>query len=509
MGTFWLNAAGTERRVGAGRVSWAAVVWAVFACGAVGAGERASEDARPFTVRLQIDKPYCVLHFLETLRTRGYYGPTLYEHYKKSKYSDDEALAKLVQQYSRVKIAYGYHFDGYPKYRYMTKDRATSDIFFALSARTASLEEFQQMTVGIIPFDDHRRLFEILKAVEPIYDALVWDPYYAKAQVRLKGLKEYAETAHLGARLPPIAHLVNSSWSPEIPVIVSFSIVPGEKIKLVPPPVGNVIRAGLLTESEDYSWYIGLITHEFAHRAFAEQPRKTHQQIDQWLTESQSPHRGIVNLMFNEVLGGAIGHKVRADLLGQAQEFTYNQPVIKAFDEAIYPLVVSYLEEGKSIDGVFVNECLALYAKTFPDALREYRSLFQAYYLLTDVEGGREQKLPQAIRQNLVPPMMYEVASGITDDNIEALRAYDFTKVVVITKDHERAIGHLRRKISALGGFAGLDAGAEWVLSCHDAAGSPYVIVNIRSVDAFEEVTKRLKTAKMIDPENAILHLGP
>ncbi|MCU0917112.1 MAG: hypothetical protein MUC88_21500 [Planctomycetes bacterium] len=459
-------------------------------------------------MKLQIDKPYCVLHFMETLRTRGYYGPTLCERYQKSKYSRDEALAKLVQQYAGVKIAYEYHFDGYPKHRYMAKDRTTSDIFFALSVRTASLEEFKQMTVGIIPFDDHRRRFEILAAVEPIYDELVWDPYYAQARARLKGLQEYAETVKLGQKLRPIVRFLNSSWSPEVPVIVSFSIVPGAKIKLVPPPVGNVIRAGLLTESEDYSWYIGLIVHEFAHKAFAEQPLKGHQQIDQWLAESQSPHRGMVNLMFDEVLGGAIGHKVREDLLGQAQEFTYNQPVIKAFDEAIYPLVVSYLAAGKSIDRVFVNECLALYEKTFPNALREYRSLFQAYYLLTDVEGGGEQKLPQVIRQNIAPPMMYEVGSGIAEDNLKALLAYDFTKVIVITKDHEKALAYLRRKIDALGRFDGLDAGAEWVLSCHDAAGNPYVMVNIQSVAAFEEVTKRLKAAERIDPQNAILPMG-
>ena len=162
-----------ERSVLAGKIILVAVVSTVFGRVAIGASERVSADPRTFTVRLQIDKPYCVLNFMETLRTRGYYGPTLYEHYKKSKYSEDEALAKLVQQYSGVRIAYGYHFDGYPKYRYMAKDRATSDLFFALSARTESLEELKQMTVGIIPFDDHRRLFEVLEAVEPIYDELV------------------------------------------------------------------------------------------------------------------------------------------------------------------------------------------------------------------------------------------------------------------------------------------------------------------------------------------------
>ena len=497
-----------EHSVMFGKVVLKAVVFAVFVGVTVGSSERVSGEARTFTVKLQIDKPYCVLNFMETLRTRGYYGPTLYEHYKKSEYSEDEELAKLVQQYSSVRIAYGYHFDGYPKYRYLAKDRATSDMFFTLSAHTESLEEFKQMTVGIIAFDDHQRLFNILEAVEPIYDELVWNPYYSKARARLKELNEYAEKVNLGEKLRPVAHFLNSSWSTDVPVIVSFSIVPGEKIRLVPPPIGNVIRAGLLTKSGDYSWYVSVIVHEFSHRAFAEQPLKMHQQIDQWFTESKSPHRGMVNLMFNEVLGGAIGHKVREDLLGKAHAFTYNQPVIKAFDEAIYPLVVSYLGEGKSIDRAFVNESLAIYEKTFPNALNEYRNLFQAYYLLTDVEGGEEHKLPRVIRKNIVAPMMYEVGSGITDDNIDALMAYDFTKVIVITKDHERAIEYLKGKVNALDGVDGLDAGADWVLSCHGADRNPYVIVNIQSVEAFEEVTKKLKAAEMIDPENAILRIG-
>lgn len=497
-----------ERRVLFGKAVLTAVVFAAVTDVADGASGAVSADTRTFTVKLQIDKPYCVLNFMETLRTSGYYGPTLYEHYKKSKYSQNEELAKLVQRYSGVRIKYRYHFDGYPKYRYMAKDRVTSDVFFSLSARTESLEEFKQMTVGIIPFDDHQQLFEVLEAVEPIYNELVWDPYYGKAQARLKSLKKYADKVNLGKTLRSLAHFLNSSWSTDVPVVVSFSIVPGEKIKLVPPPVGNVIRAGLLTESEDCPWYVGLIAHEFSHRAFAEQSLKTHQQVDRWITESQSPHRGMVNLMFNEVLGGALGHWVREDLLGEAHEFTYNQPVIKAMDEAIYPLVVSYLDEGKSIDRAFVNKSLAIYEKTFPNALNEYRSLFQAYYLLTDIEGGAEHRLPRAIRKNIIGPMMYEVGSGITDDNIDALMEYDFTKVIVITKDHEKAIEYLKGKVRALDGVDGLDAGTDWVLSCHDADRNPYVIINIQSVETFEEVTKKLKVAEVIDPENAIIRIG-
>lgn len=490
-----------------GKVVLVAVVVAAFAGVAVGASETVGGEPCTFTVKLQIDKPYCVLNFMEVLRTRGYWGPTLYGHYQKSKYAEDEKLAQLVQQYASVKTTYRYELDGYPKYRFAATNRSTSDVLFTLSTRAASLEALKQMTAGVIPLADHQRLFEILEAVEPIYDELVWEPYHGQAQARLKALEDYAGRVNLAGRLGPVARFLNSGWSADIPLVVSFAIVPGEKIRIVPPPIGNVIRAGLLTDSEDYSWYVALIAHEFTHRAFAEQPLEMHQQIDRWLTESKSPHRGTVNLMFDELLAGAVGHKVREELLGRTHEFTYGQAAVKALDEAIYPLVVSYLDQGKSVDEAFVNESLALYEKTFPNALNEYRSLFQVYYLLTDVEGSQARNLPRMMRKNIVGPMMYEVGSGITDENIDAMMAYEFTKVVVITRDNAKTIEYLKSKIRALDGFDALEAEADWVLSCHDADRNPYVIVNIQSAETFEAVTKQLKAAERIDPENPILHI--
>jgi hypothetical protein len=72
------------------------------------------------------------------------------------------------------------------------------------------------MTVGIIPLDDYLRLFEILEAVEPIYDELVWNPFYGQAQTRLTALKAYADQMNLGAMLGPIARFLNSSWTAKV-----------------------------------------------------------------------------------------------------------------------------------------------------------------------------------------------------------------------------------------------------------------------------------------------------
>jgi hypothetical protein len=176
-------------------------------------------------------------------------------------------------------------------------------------------------------------------------------------------------------------------------------------------------------------------------------------------------------------------------------------------DEAAYPLIVSYLEQGRSVDRPFVNECLALYEKTFPNALHEYHSLFQVYYLLTDLEDSAARKLPRLMRKNLVGPMMYEVGSGITEENIAALQAYEFTKFIVITRDHAKTLDLLKSKLTALSAYNDLDAGSDWILSCHDTDRNPYVIVNLQSVENFGQVPKALKEVKMIDPKNPILHI--
>jgi hypothetical protein len=471
------------------------------------AGAAVSADSQPFTVKLQIDKPYCLLNFMETLRTRGYYGPTLYSHFQKSKFSQDETLAKLVEDYTRIKTVYRYQIDGCPKYRFAAKDKSTSDLIFTLSTRAKSLGELKQITLGIIPMDDHLRLFDVLEAAEPFYDELVWKPYYQRAHTRLRALQTYAEEVNLGGMLGPIAHFLDSSWDTDIPLIVSFSIVPGEKIRMVPPPLGNVVRAGLLTESEDYAWYVALIAHEFTHRAFAEQPMARHQQIDRWLTDSKSPHRGTVNLMFDEVLAGAVGHKVREDLSGQAHAFTYNQAAVRAMDEATYPLVISYLEQNKSIDRAFVHHCLDLYDKTFPNALYEYHSLFQVYYLLTDAQEDEARQLPRLMRKNIVGPMMYEVSAGITDEHIEGLQAYEFTKVIVITKDNARTLAQLKGTLGVLCKCETLDPESDWVLTCHDDHRSPYVIINLQSAHGFEAVCKQIKAAKQADSTGAPLYV--
>jgi hypothetical protein len=458
-----------------------------------------------YKVQFQISKPYCLLNFMETLRTNGYFGPTLFEYYKKSKFSDDEDVKNIVTQYNKLKIGYSYEFGGYPKYRYMAKGRSTRDLLYILSAKSKTLNEFEQITIGIIPYHQHQGLFEVFEAIEPIYDELIWSKYLEVAEQRLHELKEYATKINLSDKLKTVSDFFNSSWPGDMPLIYSFSIVPGEKIRLIPPPQGNVVFSGLLTEKVDNYGYIGRVVHEFTHRAFAEQSLATHQEIDRWLLDSESPGKYLVNLMFNEALGGAIGHKINEELTGP-HEFTYGQSFMRDFDEAIYPLVVSYMDDGKTIDKDFVDQSLKIFEETFPNALYEYHYLLQTYYLLTDVEDHR--KLPNLIMKNIARPMMYELGAPImNDENMDKLIAYDFAKLLVITKDNESTLNYLKSKIVELKKFEDLDLGSDFVLSFHDADGKAYIIMNLHSIETFEMALEKLKAQKAIASDSPLMHL--
>lgn len=461
-------------------------------------------NADSHAIKYQINKPYCILNFMETLRTKGYFGPTVYDFYKNSKFYEDEKLNDLIKLYKKVGMNYSYEFKGYPKYRYLAKGRSTRDLFYMLSAKTESLAGFKQMTAGIIPYEQHQKLFEIFEAVEPIYDELIWNPYYEVAQKKLAALEDYSQQIRLNEKLPLILNFFQSSWPEDIPLIVSFSIAPGEKVKRIPPPQSNVIFCGLLTESEDYASYVGKITHEFAHRAFAEKSLEAHQQIDKWFAESKSPHRFMVNFMFNEVLGGVVGHKINEELIGP-HEFSYGQSFMRNFDEAIYPLFESWFENGKSLDSTFVQKSLEIYGKTFPNAHQEYEYLLQTYYLLTDVEDYPVHKLPQLIIKNVASPLMYEFGNPVmNDENMKNFMEYDFTKLIVITQKNEETFEYLKARVVELKQFNNLDFKSDFVLSLHDATGRAYIIMNLTSIENFEAALKMLKERKSFDSEGAV-----
>ena len=126
--------------------------------------------------------------------------------------------------------------------------------------------------------------------------------------------------------------------------------------------------------------------------------------------------------------------------------------------------------------------------------------------MLTDVE---DYPISRQIRENLSSPLMYESETPIMDDSeIEKLIDYDFTKLIVISKDHENTFKYLQNKIPELNKFNKLETKTDFVLSFHDADGKAYIIINLHSMEKFIEALELLKDKKMIDSQNPLLTIG-
>jgi D-Tyr-tRNAtyr deacylase len=105
-------------------------------------------------------------------------------------------------------------------------------------------------------------------------------------------------------------------------------------------------------------------------------------------------------------------------------------------------------------------------------------------------------------------PLMYEYGSPImNDENMGKLIDYDFTKLLIITRDNESTFSYLKGKIAELKKFEDLDFESDFTLSFHDADGKTYIIMNLHSIEKFESVLERLKTQKTIAHDNPVMYL--
>jgi hypothetical protein len=110
--------------------------------------------------------------------------------------------------------------------------------------------------------------------------------------------------------------------------------------------------------------------------------------------------------------------------------------------------------------------------------------------------------------KNISSPLMYELGAPIMDDgNMKKLITYDFTKLLVITKDNENTFNYLNSKLVELKRFEDLDLESDFVLSFHDADGKAYIIMNLHSIERFETVLKKLKAQKTFTSEDPLMHL--
>jgi len=359
--------------------------------------------------------------------------------------------------------------------------------------------EFKRLTAGIAPIAEQQKLIYILKKIEPIYDEIVWNKSTHNLKKHIQMLPVLSKKYFLYEKIKNIQSFYNTVWDPEIPIIASYYPIPAKDGNPSSTIKGNTLLCGILTDTYDYDFTFSVTFHEMSHMFFREQSPEFQHKIDQYYLQASSKHKMFALQLLDEGLATAIGSWIHELITGQT-DFSYNDYYINNYAKAIYPLLKSYIENGKSMDEYFIQESIKICEEIFPQAIYEYDNCFRDFYMLTDVDGGKRRPLIQILRKYLKSKnYRYQFETPIIHEKyIKEIAESNTTKFILITQEHNTTFQYLKDFISELKDFKGIDTHSDFILSFLGDGGFAYIIVNLHDIDKFETMIMNMKEKQYI-----------
>ncbi len=89
----------------------------------------------------------------------------------------------------------------------------------------STIEEFKQRSIGILPHSEQHKLVTLLEQAEKYYDVLIWNDYEVIINEQRKKLETYIP--QVSKIFDKIRHFYRSTWTADIPFLVSIYPIPG------------------------------------------------------------------------------------------------------------------------------------------------------------------------------------------------------------------------------------------------------------------------------------------
>ena len=329
-------------------------------------------------------EPLGILHFVHTA-AGGEHSSQTYRAFIAEATAGDTAFAKTVGDFRAIDLSMNYRRPDLPRRRY--RSRSVMDLLWIQAAAAHSLDDLSARTVGLLSAAAHGQLFRVLAKAQPYYRRLVAEPERSNAERMQRFLEAYAQ--RIGGLFAQVTRFYGTPWPPSVPFVTGLCPMPLASGVTTAVPKANTLVVGYLAGNPDeYKATLGVAVHEMCHSIYDEQPVALQQSIDDWFMLSRSPYATHAYSYFNEGLATAIGNGwAYAQLNGRPDEGAwYADEFIDGFARALYPLVVDYLEARRTIDRAFVDRAIAAFAKTFPNADRDFAVLVNAVGIYADTE---------------------------------------------------------------------------------------------------------------------------
>ena len=172
----------------------------------------------------------------------------------------------------------------------------------------------------------------------------------------------------------------------------------------------------------------------------------------------------------------------------------------------MYPIVSSYVENGKAIDKEFIDKAINLFGQTFPEARYDYNIMMNRICFYTDAETTEQYQQVNAIVYRYFRITGCSSSIPIVDPQSQNMMGTATnTQVIVVYNNHTKNLNVLKTTFPKL---ATIKTDEEGIINFLDENNRPVIIVNVKSQDRIEAAIRKLATLKKLDPGKVFIPLN-
>ncbi|MBL0190286.1 MAG: hypothetical protein IPQ18_02760 [Saprospiraceae bacterium] len=450
-------------------------------------------------ITFKISKPYCIFNFLETATNQQGTSSTLND-FIASNTKNDTVFKRLCLEFKNIQTDYNYKREEFPENR--RQNRSTKDLIDIDLVNSNTLDEFKNKTIGILPNSDQQKLVNVLKQTEKIYDNLLWNNNEQKLSNQKKELELYASKS--SEIFNKFQHFYNSSWTTDIPFIVTLYPIPGKRGNSTATPHANSLCVGVLTDETRHIERIGVVLHEMCHVLYDEQTKEFQHEIEKWFDNNKSPYKQYAYNFFDEGLATALGNGWAYKNLSGSIDTSewYNNEYINGFAKELYPLVEDYINNNQQIDKQFIDKSIELFAKKFPNSVSDYGILLNRVSIYSDAETDLERAdLMNTIGEKFQLSNVNSSSPILDKTSLEFLKNSPQTQLVIISKNQKDNFNALRRMFPEL---LKINPTTNTIFSFYDKNNRPIIILFATENKYINDLVKRMETLKYFDTKKII-----
>ena len=453
-------------------------------------------------MQFKVSKPYCVFNLMETMTTQQGVSSTLREYIIPS-VTKDSVFRQLCTDFKNLKLDYHYQLEGYPANR--KPYRSTKDLLIIALVNANTIAEFKQKSIGILPHSEQQKLVTLLEQATAYYDVLIWKDYAEKLEEQREKLEAYLPQA--SDIFDKIRYFYRSTWTTDIPFLVSIYPIPGQRGISTATPHANSLCIGVLTDDTRGIERMGVVFHEMCHTLFNEQTPEFQQQIEQWFEESISPYKYYAYNFFDEALATAIGNGwVHKNISGSLLTSDwYHNEYIDGFAKELYPSVEEYMAKQQPIDQSFIDHAITVFTARFPNTRTDYGVLLNRVSIYSDAATNTERMEIRKALGTHFQMTSINLSSPILDpQSMESLKSSNQTQVIVIKRNHQETLRTLKEIFPQLSKIEPADLKDHTLLSFYDEKHRPIVILYALDDNGVQTLAQKMKTLKFFDAKEII-----